>query len=249
MLLSACANFPTSGMPVDSSPNPSAAAFELRSPLQIGDRVVEGSITVEQIAELMGEKIPLGADDPKAYEFLSTPSGPVRVETCGEYFAAIADGAFAQSTFDMTMEGFFKRACNPLKYLQSATVPTQSYLPEFVLTDFDALPVILMRGINPDAAAQLEEDTAQGVTLADYIANTKLVITRQTPYELEVEEEGGMLFSWREVVRADFNGDGLEDVLVFANQNSMEGTFRSYSHLLLEKTEDGEGIYRVSALD
>ena len=66
-----------------------------------------GPVSKDQLATWWTTKLKLGSADNDAYEFLITTNGQdkrLRVETCQQYTNAIKQGAFAFTTFDMTMD-------------------------------------------------------------------------------------------------------------------------------------------------
>ena len=59
---------------------------------------------------------------------------PCTVTTCAEYQAAIKEESYAYTTFDMTMEAFFKQACGILDAYEGAQVAEHNHLTNVVIT-------------------------------------------------------------------------------------------------------------------
>jgi len=69
---------------------------------------------------------------------------------------------------------------------------------------------------------QLEKLASAGNSLRDFVASGKASVKKQTPISLEVDYEG-MTLSLEEIARADFDHDGLEDILVYVLTSAQPG--------------------------
>lgn len=167
------------------------------------------------------------------------PSDQVYVRTCQEYDSAIEDGFYARTTFDIKMAVYFRHQCGLLKALQAATTPLRSFVskPHVGVVDLELLPFSMFPVLGPD-----EEGVATNLsTYQDKVNDGSLVVTQVRQNLLSIQRSGGgMAQHLIEVARADFNGDGLEDILLFHYFYVTDGTFGSGGILILtRKTPDG----------
>lgn len=154
---------------------------------------------------------------------LTAADGQKRLcRTCREYDAATREGFYAASTYDMTMAVFFNHQCGLLSALKGARQPTKSFIsePRVSLLDLDLVPYSFFPVVTqhaPDASSK---------TYQEKIDSGELVIRRVRSNLLVIEAPRGMSQMLLEVTRADFNGDGLEDILLFEYCHATEGTYR-----------------------
>ena len=150
----------------------------------------------------------------------------VHVRTCREYDAARKNGYEPLSTFDITMATFFKMPCGLLNALATASLPRESFISdaEVGIANVELLPFSVFAYVgerkSPEEAKRDSETTYQ-----QKIETGELVVKEKSLHVL-VTEEPGMGQSLRELVRADFNNDGVEDVLLFEYHWATEGTLR-----------------------
>ncbi|MEL7489713.1 MAG: hypothetical protein AAGJ73_03260 [Pseudomonadota bacterium] len=135
------------------------------------------------------------------------------VRTCADYRRKTADDWYAASNADMRREAFFERACGVIDYLKKAQPPTASYF---------------------DNGRCSRADLA---SLADgppfMIAGATEGLDPPTP-AIEEMRDGAWLMSAlrqktriREIAHADFNGDGVGDILAHVVIGVEEGTARA----------------------
>lgn len=143
------------------------------------------------------------------------------VRTCKEYDEAVGAGFYALTTFDMKMASWFEHQCGLLTALQSAAAPTASYIskPRKSILDLSLVPFSFFPQIG-----ELDPDTDRSGSYQDKVDNGSLVIKRVSHNLLQIVEPGGMGQQLIEVARADFNGDGVEDILLFEHCFATEGT-------------------------
>ena len=218
----------------------SEASFRLlRSMEFLNERAVE-SLTSGDVARLMDLPIQLGENAHIDGLNLGNDSGEERrVRSCADYHSAIREGFTPQTNVDIKMSAFFEHQCGTLGALARATLPAASYLsdPRVGLSDLHLLPFSLF----PNLAAGSEDGRASdGLSFADKVASGDLVVRRVSSHLLVTEEPAGMGQQLIEVVRADFDGDGLEEMLVHEYCWATHGTLGyGGAFLLARRTPDG----------
>lgn len=200
----------------------------------------------------MREKVKVGSAEPDAYEFLvlpasrsvnSNPDQPpdlpvigqrIRVETVEQYLAALKQGAAPFTTFDMAMDSWFRSTAATLKFLSHAAASALP-LPVKLLP---ALPVSILGYHDSEQEAELQQATAQGVTLSDYKLNGKLLKFQSTATTLKFESTI-QRYHLTELARGDYNHDGVEDSLVQVNWHYVEGSGGGVNLLLVQGSATG----------
>ena len=143
----------------------------------------------------------------------------IYVRSCREYESALERGYH----WDGYARAFtwFGQVCGLLNSLQTATIPQQSFVsqPRVGVADLELIPSSFFAW---EWNSDLEDEL--GDLEATYQSKVKdgvltVLETNQNSLEIAEEVEEGQLSGTTqyltEVVRADFNGDGIEDILLF----------------------------------
>lgn len=156
-----------------------------------------------------------------------------RVTSCLEHAQAQSDGFYASTTYSMKMESFFNETCGVLAALRSATVPELSYIrkPRVGVHNLELLPVSILSRMHEDPG--LEAAALEGVTVQDWVEEGRVLIKAASEYSINLENEMGQILS--ELVRADFNGDGLEEILASNYEYAIGGSFGYGSVLMIAR--------------
>ena len=212
--------------------------FQLIEGLRFADATEVRTIARAEIETLRDRPIRLGQNDHIDGVALSNNAGQnVYVRTCREYCEAIRAGFFACTTFDIKMATFFEHQCGLLSALQAASTPQVSFIaePRVGIIDIELMPFTLF--------PRLCEETTNTDITATYqskVTDGTIVIKRVRQNLLHVAQPHGMGHQLIEVARADFNGDGLEDILLFEYCYATHGTLGFGStRVLTRKTKEG----------
>ena len=145
----------------------------------------------------------------------------IEVTTCREYDSAHQRGYHPYTRLEVFSALPFLRRCGLLNLLQEATTPQQSFIsnPRVGVADLEFLPFSLF----PNPAD--DDDNVENLTYQTAVDTGRLVVEDMGQDFLKIKSvwseiggertESDEVQSLREVVRADFNGDGIEDVLLF----------------------------------
>ena len=159
------------------------------------------------------------------------------VRSCLEYEEAIRDGFRPNNNFEYKMSIHFEHQCGLLKALESATIPEVSFISDSKvgIVDLHLLPYKMFPRFN-----QKDDSFYAGISYQDKVDDSTLVIERVKNNLLHIVEPVLMGQQLIEVARADFNEDGIEDILLFENIYAIGGTFRSGRIIIItRKSEDG----------
>ena len=127
--------------------------------------------------------------------------------------------------------------CGLLKSLQTAIIPQQSFVsnPKVGVVDLKLLPFSLF----PPIVDEVDSEDPD-VTYQDKLKKRELEVRSISQNSLRIEGDG-MGQSLVEVVRSDFNNDGIEDILLFEYCYATHGTL-GYSQvpILTRKSADSK---------
>lgn len=196
--------------------------FKLIEGMKFADASEVHTVAKADINELRSRPIRLGSNNQIDGVTLTRNSNEeTYVKTCKEYDAAIEAGYFPLTNFDIKMSVFFEHQCGLLRALEAATTPEASFIadPRAGITDLHLLPFSLFPQVE-DKAASVRADA----TYQSKIDDGTLVVRRLKQNTLVIEEHNGMGQQLVEVARADFNGDGVEDILLFEYCYATHGT-------------------------
>ena len=173
------------------------------------------------------------------------------VYTCDEYRAALAEGYYAKTTYDMTMQGFFIKASGVLDAMETARSAEVSHIADRPLAGATWLPPGVLYGMTHEDDEAIAKMVLSGKTIGDLIESdhAKVLVESQycvrINYRMPDDEAYSAYVILSEMARADFSGDGAEDILVFRAIYPMQGSFRYYDMLIVERPDkDGPATCR-----
>jgi len=211
-------------------------AVSLLKPLPFADGVVAGSVATADIPDLMRRPVSAGPNsDLEGVQLTSRDGGTRTVRTCEDYLELVRSGWFADTSLDMTIESPFNFTCVTLAFLAEATAPRISFIdnPEVGVGDIELLPATVLPLVADAERLHLKELAAKGTTVADLIdsgAPSTMVAPHEARYRYQDMEQ---ILS--ELARADFDGDGVADILVFVSDSSLHDSYRAAYHLVLTR--------------
>ncbi len=211
-------------------------AVALLKPLPFADGAVTGPVSAADIPGLMRRQVAGGSNpDHEGFQLSSRDGGTRIVSTCEDYLELVRSGWFADTRFDMTLESSFNFTCVTLAFLAEAAAPQQSFIdaPMVGVGDIELLPATVLPVISDAERLRLKELAAKGKSVADLI-NPGAPSTIVDPHEASYEYQG-MEQILSELARADFDGDGIADILVFVSETSLYGSYRAAYHLVLTR--------------
>jgi len=209
--------------------------FKISVPLKFKGRVVSGSLRKSEITRLLDLPVRNGDSNPNegyGVEMTRSNGEKFMAYSCVQWEKAKSEGAYAASTFDMAMESSMIHTCGLLFELQRARPPLKSFVVKLKvsLADLNLIPAKILTHIPEDdeEEKQLSRSTMSEVVTRDDI--------EQTEDKMITLSYGGFRQSIWEAARADFNGDGVEDILVFTAGRAEGGTMGFSDYFLLTRT-------------
>ena len=200
-------------MPMDLQEEQRPGRMALSKSLRFADRPDEPveSISPEEVETYLDRPVLIGGNPIFFAEFGDDDGVRMAVRTCREYRAALSAGFYARTPYDIKSEAFLKTANAVLMAAATVRTPLVSYIrrPHRGLADLELLPAQILPCVSPDDAEIVNrwKDTC----LADLLTRGDIKVLRISSSEVSLEWRWGLLV--REICRADFDGDGIEDVL------------------------------------
>jgi hypothetical protein len=213
--------------------------FEVLTTLSFVDSELKGFISSTDVDLLYDRPIlPRlhGLDKLTMVRASSSSEEKIEVYTCREWAEAVRDGYGARSTYDIKEETFFKRLYALVVALARAKAPKEKFISDLQVSiaNFDLLPVTLLPALSRDDLEELERFESEGVCIPDLVAQGKVKIVSSSPRSLTLHYDHMGLYL-NEILRADLNGDGVEDLLIGSYEWALEGTFGAGSTIALTR--------------
>ena len=216
------------------------AIFELIEGMQFADGTEVKSIAKADIEDLRDLPIHMGKNKTNGVTLTNRKNEKIHVHTCREYDAALERGYFPYSNYDISMASWFKYPCGLLNLLETATIPQRSFIPTSKegLFNLELLPLSLFPVVSD--FEQTYGYNIENVTYQDQVEKELLKVTDMGHNWFSCEDDV-LEQHLTEVARADFNGDGIEDILFFESVHATQGSFRFYQIIILtRKSIDGK---------
>jgi hypothetical protein len=202
----------------------------------------------EKINRLFDEPVDLHVQGKeRGVRFTDGKGSEISISTCREYRAAIAAGyypsdntnlkvSFALATTSAILEAALRARLAPISHMRS---------PRHGMTNFRLLPATLAptkRLDRSDIVSQSGCTTIQELVEAGSISAK---ILSDTKVEIECQDHGVAL---TELMRADFDDDGVEEILIKVHSYINFASFRSLSIGLLRK-KDAVSLFEYQSWD
>ena len=234
---------------------PKEITYELHKPIEFADGTKKKSIAKAEIQTLRDQSILLWKDiQDEGVELENRKAEKIHVRTCKEYDEALERGYFPSSNAAIMDAAWLKYPCGTLKLLDQATPPKRSFLPPpEELFDLKLLPLMLfpvMTDFEQTYGYNIKNDTYQDRVDKGFM-EVKKPQRKPSPFHIAYEDDG-LEQRLTQVVRTDFNGDGIEDVLLYEAVYAIGGSFRAYDLIILtRKSVDSkfEIIFKYGSTD
>jgi hypothetical protein len=213
----------------------------LEAPLKFTDGDVTGCLSSAGAKRLLDRPLAMGDpgnEDGVALTHPQDMSQRRQVTTCRQYDESTAQGWYALTTYDMSMESYFRRSCALIGALAKAAPARRSFIrePRVGIGDLDVVGASVLKGFVPTGEP--------GATVATLVRAGSVVIDKRGATILQLSGNG-FTAQLEEVARGDFNGDGTEDILVFSAVHAQGGTLRGYEMKILSRRSATEPLMIV----
>jgi hypothetical protein len=150
------------------------------------------------------------------------PVNPVRIASCADYRAADLAALTTSSQSDHNLLAEFGATCRALDWLARAKPSRQSFVADFNLDEAAAelLPAGIAIPVNSAERRAIQADEAAGRSWRRWHESRGRPLRAGAP-----TTDGGAVFEWAAarsrlaiLARGDFDGDGIEDVLLLNSE-------------------------------
>ncbi len=161
---------------------------------------------------------------------------PRQLKNCRDFLAVVdmSPTAESESEWDnLNDEGVH---CVALDLLRTARPARTSFIEKFSLgkDSVTKLPADFDVAIADETVAKVAAAAAKGLRWKDMGGGKKVAVRDSATIEVETKNDLTMLF---EYARADFDGDGVEDMLVRRDYAVHRGSYRAYALLVVTRTD------------
>jgi hypothetical protein len=204
--------------------------FTVNDGLQFADGPTQARIHRGQIEGFLDRRVLIDG-----LEFVDDKGRAMAVRTCREYRAARQAGYFPDTNFGIKMESYLSTVDGVLRAIEMAKVALASYIrePYLGVADIALLPTSLLPSFSPDEDRQNGDFSAQSLAELCHDGRIKITDVGSRTLRFHWGYDGAIL---TELLRADFDGDGLEEVLVQNYWYATEGTLGYGSIGILRRT-------------
>ena len=154
------------------------------------------------------------------------------IGNCSEYLAAVGKGFGPSTNYDAKVSGEFVHECFALRDLQHARSATSARAYHWSGASLTQLPPVLVPGAREvtDAAEEAEKRGASWKQ-----ADSAVRVTKVSGDQL-LAEDANYVYSLDIIARADFNGDGVEDLAVYGAAQGKHSTWADARYFIFSPT-------------
>jgi hypothetical protein len=191
----------------------------------------------EKINKLLDEPVDLQAQGIEGGLRFTDGKGSERpIRTCREYISAIAAGFYPSNNLELKLSFTLATTSAILQAASRARLAPTSYIrsPRLGVTNFGLLPSTLAPTKRPDRSEIISQSGC--ATIQDLVEARGISagILSDTVVGIECQDRGITL---TELMRGDFDDDGVEEILIKVHSYIKFATFRSLSIGLLRKKD------------
>lgn len=165
---------------------------------------------------------------PDPVRFMKSGKPDRRIRTCRQFAAAQRDGFDPATNFDNKISGFFEEACGVLRAVIVARKARRSVIdsPRLGVSSTAWLSSAVLPAF-PWESIPTAQERAQRArrSVATFVREEQCTVTEATAVLLRLHCAADMLVEVKELLRADVDGDGFEEIVVTAGIASLTGTF------------------------
>lgn len=199
-------------------------------------------LNAELARELMAKPFALGGGGISEVVVQNDDGAQTICSNCLEFIAAQKAELWPRSQFDITCYSMADRNCGMLSAIEHARFAPESVLryPRVTCLNLDRWSSAWVR----HGWIEFEEPEDSQLfgkcpTIADLLQEGVCAVARQDEWQFAIEHDRGLSVLVSELFRADLDGDGEEEILVFDLSYAPEGTFRAGSVRIAKPDRNG----------
>ncbi|MBU3918145.1 hypothetical protein KKA14_21660 [bacterium] len=176
------------------------------------------------------------------------------VYTILDYRKALKADAYALNNLDMQRERYFQKVNMMFLLFSKAEIAKNTYFNNHDLADLQMISVKIIPGpsfFTSDSNikdSDLKKDKSDNVSLDSYLLSDKLAILKKTKDELTAIYQKHTTVRLKEITKADFDNDGIEDMLVERGIGIVDGSLR-WSDVLIFRLYDKSSKFIINGIN
>jgi hypothetical protein len=199
---------------------------------------VDEYISTDKIDDILDAKVELGGGSVKSLTLTNNNNKTFEIMTCRELKAAVSAGYYPSTNFDIKMYAFFVPILGLIKAVSLAGVSDFTFVKDVGINDIGLLPVNIFPYLSRDEEEEVAKEVEAGRTIRDWVKCGRIFVRDITRYTIDLSEREGMGIRFWELLRADLNNDGFEELLVYGYSYATHGTLGFSRLYLLERKND-----------
>lgn len=199
---------------------------------------VDEYISRDKIDEMLDAKIEIGGEKVSHISLINQHKVQIKATTCRELKTAISAGFYPENNFENKMYGFFVPILGIIKALSLAETANKSFVKNIGINDINLLPVNIFPYLSHDQEEEIAIEVNEGRTIRDWVKCKQVNIVDSNRYMINLSESEGLGIKFWELIRADLNNDGFEELLVYGYSYATHGTYGWSGLYLLERRDD-----------
>jgi hypothetical protein len=194
--------------------------------------------------ELMDKRLAIGGGDIHEVVLQNDQNEKTVCTTCAEFLSAKDNGLWPFSQFDMNCFGMADRACEMLRAITKTHYAPASAIryPRIGCSNLDRWSAEWAYGLYMGDGAGQPDRLSQFSTVEDAARAGAIKVTTSSKTTFEVQANYAAI-RVSELFRGDVDGDGEEEIVVFALFYATEGTLRAGSVQLAKPSREDGLIY------
>jgi len=228
-----------------SSARANEGIFRLSAPLHLFGDEPMGEISKGSYEQYLDQILSLSPEMHEGLRLVSDDDREVRARTVREYQQATGSGFYPLSNVEMQVATrMFERPLSILSILQTGSLAERSFMddPRVGLADISLLPATLLfctEDMTSDPNVGQKRASLEQKSIRDLISAGEAKITDVASDVLGVESDDCRTFMF-EIMRADVNGDGVQDMVIHWGAKPIDGTLRMGSVTALTRRSHDE---------
>lgn len=170
------------------------------------------------------------------------------IDSCASRNKLRKEGYYARHNLDMQTLLFHTAKCRAIRMLRKAKPAKKSYVRDFILDSdsMDYLPAMVSPSPSCDELCRQYVANERRISWKEFEGLDSRSMNSESDYRMKGQVSGAHL-TLEILARADFNGDGLEDLLLMSRAGAIGGTWGTTRLYLLSRESPDSVLWLLDA--
>ena len=170
------------------------------------------------------------------------------IDSCASRNKLRKEGYYARHNYDMQILLFYTAECHAIEMLGEAQPAKKSHVRDFKLDadSIDYLPAMVSPSPSCDGLCRQYVANERRISWKEYEGLDSRSMNSESDYRMKGQASGAHL-TMEILARADFNGDGLEDLLLMSRAGAIGGTWGTTRLYLLSRESPDSVLWLLNA--